>query len=317
MRFALISLALLGLVVLPARGEVVVVLNSGEGTVSIIDRATLTETKRVPIGREPHHLIPTLNETELVVANAASNNLAFLDPKSGEIKRRVGNISDPYQLAYSADGKWFLSISIRIDFVDVYSMPDYTLVKRFKLSKAPSHVAVSNDSKLAYVTLQDSNEIAAIDLSKMELAWRKPVGKTPAGIWISPDDKHVFVGIMGENYVEVIDPAKRETVKKLVTGDGAHNIFPVGDGKRVLVSNRVSGTITFVDYQSLTVGDSIKVPGGPDCMEITADGKQAWITQRWIQKVGVVDLESKKIIAQIPVGRSPHGIYFRSHAARK
>jgi DNA-binding beta-propeller fold protein YncE len=85
----------------------------------------------------------------------------------------------------------------------------------------------------------------------------------------------------------------------------------------VLVSNRVSGTITFVDYQTLEVGDSIKVPGGPDCMEITADGKQAWVTQRWLQKVGVVDLEQKKIIAQIPVGRSPHGIYFRSHAARK
>ena len=29
------------------------------------------------------------------------------------------------------------------------------------------------------------------------------------------------------------------------------------------------------------------------------------------------DMVSKKIIGKIPVGKSPHGIYFHSHAARK
>ena len=33
-----------------ARAEVVVVLNSGEGTVSLIDKATMVETQRIPVG---------------------------------------------------------------------------------------------------------------------------------------------------------------------------------------------------------------------------------------------------------------------------
>jgi YVTN family beta-propeller protein len=52
-------------------------------------------------------------------------------------------------------------------------------------------------------------------------------------------------------------------------------------------------------------------------MELTADGKELWVTSRWIQKVTVIDMETKKIKTQIPVGRSPHGIYIHAHAPRQ
>ncbi len=296
-------------------GERVVVLNSGDGTVSVIDRATRKVVDTFPVGKEPHHLITTLKDDELVVANAASNDLVFLNPLSGEVKRRVSRISDPYQLGYSPDGKWFVSVSLRLDRVDIYSMPDYTLKTRVAVAKTPSHVAFSPDSKAAYITVQDSNEVVAIDLNTHAVTWRMNVGKTPAGVWISPQGL-LFVGIMGADYVEVIDPVKRETVKKIVTGRGAHNVFPVGDGTRVLVSNRVDGTITPVDYKTYVVGKPIKVGRGVDCMEVSADGKEVWATVRWEARVAVIDLTGAKPIEYIPVGRSPHGIYFKSHARR-
>ena len=90
--------------------EVAVILNSGEGTVSLIDRKTYEVVKRYPIGKEPHHLMITPDDKELIVANASSNELVFLDPVTGVEKRRVKRISDPYQLGFSPDHKWFLSI---------------------------------------------------------------------------------------------------------------------------------------------------------------------------------------------------------------
>jgi len=296
-------------------GERVIVLNSGDGTVSVIDRATRKVVDNFPVGKEPHHLVPALKDDELVVANAASNDLVFLNPLTGEVKRRLPRISDPYQLGYSADGKWFVSVSLRLDRVDIYAMPDYTLKTRVPLAKTPSHVAFSNDSRFAYITMQDSDELAAIDLATHKEAWRIKIGKTPAGIWMSPQGL-LFIGIMGRDYVEVVDPVKRESVKKIVTGRGAHNVFPVGDGTRVLVSNRVDGTITPVDYKTMTAGKPIKVGRGVDCMEVSADGKEVWATVRWEAKVAVIDLTGAKPIEYIPVGRSPHGIYFKSHARR-
>ena len=297
-------------------GERVIVLNSGEGTVSVIDRATRKVVNSYPVGKEPHHLMPVLNkDDELVVANSASNDLVFLNSLTGEVKRRLPRISDPYQLGYSPNGKWFVSVSLRLDRVDIYSMPNYELKARIATKKTPSHVAFSADSSTAYITLQDSDELVALDLNSQKESWRMNIGKTPAGIWMSPQGL-LFIGIMGQDFVQVIDPIKRETVKKLITGRGAHNVFPVGDGVRALVSNRVDGTITPIDYKALTVGKPIKVGRGVDCMEVSADGKEVWATVRWEAKVAVIDMTGAKPIEYIPVGRSPHGIYFKNHARR-
>ena len=308
---------LLCLAALSARAEIAVVLNSGEGSISLLDTVAMREIKRFYIGKEPHHLMATPDDQYLIVANAVSNELVFLDPKSGEIKRRLGNISDPYQIGFSPDRKWFVSISLRLDRIDIYNGSDFSLVKRIALPKTPSHLAFNAASSLVFITLQESNEIAAIDLATQTVLWKIAVGKQPAGIWMTPDDKYLISGMTGDDHAEVIDWRERKRVKKIPTGKGAHNFLALGDGRHVFITNRVSSTINLIDQQTLTVVDTLNIPGGPDCLEVTRDGKQLWTTARWAQKVAVVDLASKKVIKEIPVGKSPHGIYFFTHAARK
>ena len=115
-------------------GQKVIVLNSGDGSISIVDPVTRKEEKRVPVGKEPHHLMATPDNKELIVANAASNDLVFLDPKTGDILRRVPDISDPYQIGYSPDRKWFVSASNRLDRVDIYHGASFKLAKRLPSS---------------------------------------------------------------------------------------------------------------------------------------------------------------------------------------
>ena len=156
----------------------------------------------------------TSDDQQLIVANAASNELVFLDPLTGEIQRRLAQISDPYQIGFSPDKKWFVSVSIRLDRIDIYNGADFKLIKRIAAPKAPSHVAFSADSSTAFVTLQDSDELAAIDLKTQTMRWKMPVGLMPAGAWVTPDDKYVLVGMTGSDYVEVVDWRLQKTIKK-------------------------------------------------------------------------------------------------------
>jgi len=259
----------------------------------------------------------TPDDKELIVANAASNDLVFVNPVSGEILRRLPRISDPYQIGYSPDKKWFASASNRLDRVDIYHAADFTLAKRIALPKVPSHLVFNRDSSLVFFTLQESDEVAAISLKTFEVVWKHKVGHQPAGIWMTPDDKHLLVGITGEDYVEVIDWRTPKTLQKLRTGKGAHNFLAMGDGRRLLLSNRMENTVSILDMQSLQVLEKFRVPGGPDDMELTRDGKELWVTSRWTKQVQVVDMATKTIKHSIPVGRSPHGIYFPTHAPRQ
>ena len=70
----------------------VIVLNSGEATLSLIDEATRQVVDTVPTGKEPHHLMATPDNSSLIVANSVSNNLLFVDPKSGKVQRWIEGI---------------------------------------------------------------------------------------------------------------------------------------------------------------------------------------------------------------------------------
>jgi YVTN family beta-propeller protein len=303
----------------PARANNVIVLNSGEASLSLIDEATHEVVGKESTGKEPHHLMATPDNKSLIVANSVSNDLMFVDPKTGKVQRTLEGIEDPYQVGFSPDGKWFVTTGLRLDRLDIYhydaSSGALTLAKRLPLATMPSHMAFSNDSKTVFVTLQVSGEIAALDLPTQTLKWKMKVGDTPAGLWMTPADKYLLVGMTGEDNVAVVDWHTQQVVKRIHTGKGAHNFRSLDDGKHVAVSNRVANTISIIDEDTLTnVGDITGLLPGPDDMELTADKRYLWVTFRFAKRVGIVDLTTRKLVQTIPVGRSPHGIYFFDRA---
>jgi YVTN family beta-propeller protein len=299
-----------------AQAGVVVILNSRDATVSLLDQASYNEIGSISVGKEPHHLMATPDNKSLIVASSVGDELIFLDPKTGQIQRRIKDVLDPYQIGFSPNQKWFVANALRLDRVDLYHYngTNLTLSKRIPLAKLPSHMAFNAASSMVFITQQGSDQVSAIDLATQTVKWTLPTGKLPAGITMTPDDKYLLIGIMGSDYVEVIDWKAQKTVKRIKAGKGTHNFRSMGDNRHVFVSNRVSNTINIIDQKTLENVGTIDVPGGPDCMELTADGKTLWATLRWIKKVAVIDVASRRVIKFIPVGRSPHGVYFFNHA---
>ncbi len=127
----------------------VIVTNSDEGSMSIVDRQSMTEIRRIPVGREPHHAILTPDGKDLIIASTVTNELQFVDPVTGQERRRVRNIIDPYQIGFSPDGQWFVTAAYRVNHVDVYDAKDLRLVKRLPLFSLPSHLTFSADSAFA------------------------------------------------------------------------------------------------------------------------------------------------------------------------
>lgn len=298
-----------------AHAVLAIALNSADGTISLIDTETYQVTGKATVCKEPHHLMPTPDEKSVVIACAASNQLVFFDPITGQEQKRIRNISDPYQLGYSPNRKWFVATSLRLDRVDLYDPTDFRLVARLPAPKTPSHMAFDDGSQFVFVTLQDSNEVMAISLGTQKIVWVMPVAATPAGIVMSPDNRYLLVACMGEGVVEVIDWRAQKSVRKVPTATAAHNLQPKGDGRHFFVSNRsVDGSISLLDTQTMSVVEKYDVPGGPDDMMVRADGKELWATARFARKVQVIDLVTKKLKMSIPVGSSPHGVFFLNHA---
>ncbi|MEO7888124.1 MAG: YncE family protein [Polaromonas sp.] len=298
----------------------VFVLNSLEDSVSVINPVTWTETRRIATGKQPHHLYLTPDEKSVIVANALSDSLTFIDPKTAEVQRTVRGIIDPYQLRFSPDMKWFVTAANRLNHIDIYKWDgkDIVLAKRVATGRTPSHLWIDSKSTTIYSTMQDSDELIAIDLVTQTVKWRVKTGSIPADVYGTADDKHLLVGLTGGDAVEVYDVsgAQPQRTKVIKTGAGAHAFRAFGDKRHVLVSNRVANSISKIDLQTLEVVDNYPAPGGPDCIDVSRDGKQILVTSRWARKLTVIDVATRKIVRQVNVGKSPHGVWTLDHAPR-
>jgi YVTN family beta-propeller protein len=296
------------------------VLNSLDASVSVINPVDWTEKLRIPTGKEPHHIYMTPDEKSVIVANSAGDSLTFVNPRTAEVQRVVYGIIDPYHLQFSRDMKWFVTAANRLNHVDVYHWDgkDLKLAKRIATGKTPSHIWIDRTSTVAYVTMQDSDELIAVDLPTQTIRWRIATGPMPADVYGAHNDQTLLVGLTGSDGVQVFDVAgpQPKLVGQIPTGKGAHAFRAAGDGKSVFVSNRVANSISRIDLSTLKVTATYAVPGGPDCMDVSADGKTLYVTSRWAKKLSVVDLASQKVVRQINVGRSPHGVWTLDHAKR-
>ena len=295
-------------------------LNSLDASVSVIDPVSWKETKRIPTGKEPHHLYLTPDEKSLIVANALADSLTFLDPRTAEVQRTVRGIGDPYHLRFSPDMKWFVTAGNRLNHVDIYRWDgkDVALAKRVATGKTPSHIWIDSRSTTAFITMQDSDELVAIDLATQTQKWRVKTGPTPADVFGTADDRMLLVGMTGGDMVEVYDISGEQPrlARKIVTGAGAHAFRSAGDKRHVYVSNRVANTIGKIDLQTMQLVATYPAPGGPDCIEVLAGGKLLMVTSRWAKKLTVIDTETKKVVRQVGVGKSPHGVWTLDHAPR-
>jgi len=290
----------------------VLVMNSGDASLSIIDMASQRELKRIPVLREPHHVMLTPDSKELLVGDTVANEMLALDPASFEIRRRIP-VSDPYQLGFSPDGKYLVLAGIARDQVDVHEAGTYKLVKRFALKSMPSHMAFSPDGATVFVSLQGTGKLAAIDLRGMTVRWTADCGPAPAGVlW---HNGRVLVANMGSDFVAVMDPATGKVERRIRTGKGAHQLFPSPDGKVIYINNRIDGTAVVLDAATLNPVRTYKLPGGPDDIVFGPDGK-VWFTLRFVHKVAVLDPATGNF-STIDVGRSPHGIFLNAHAVPK
>jgi YVTN family beta-propeller protein len=306
-RRSLLVAAMLLLAPAPAFAKAAVVLNSDDDSLSVVDTESYKETARTHIGRQPHHLILTPDGQSLIIAMAEGNEIVLIDRPTGTIKEHIP-LSDPYQIGFSPDAKWFVTTSLRLDRIDIYNAANYQPIYQLPAATRPSHIGFSPDSSTVYVTLQSSDKLTAIDLASGQAKWTVPIGPQPAGVLVRPSGK-ILVGVMGSDHIAEVDPRDGSIVRTIHTDRGAHNFLLSPDGKTLYVSNRVAGTISVLNADTLEVTGTFPAPGGPDDMALSPDGKEIWVTGRWRASVDVIDRDVGTLKTRIRVGRSPHGIF--------
>jgi DNA-binding beta-propeller fold protein YncE len=183
---------------LSAAGDLLYTTNIVDGSITAIDPRSRQTLGVTPIARMVEGLAMTPDGSQVWVGSNQDSLVVVFDTRSGRAVDSLEGFGMPYRLGITPNGQVAVisdPAKGQVRIVDVatrkvrsvVSIPGEGVVatSEFPGSSSPEGVAVSG-GKLAFVTLQGQNQVAALDLETGRVVWRLPVGTWPDGIAFAP-----------------------------------------------------------------------------------------------------------------------------------
>jgi YVTN family beta-propeller protein len=178
-------------------------------------------------------------------------------------------------------------------------------------------VTIRPDGKVVYVTSEQDNEVAAIDIGTLAVLAHIPAGQRPRSIVFSKDGKTGFVADEMGAMVTVLDVAanapagaiKIEQATKTPLGPRPMGGAISPDGKLVFVSCGRSGSVVVIDVATRSQVRTLDGVGArPWGVAVSPDGKWLYTANGSSDDISIIDLATSQITKRVRVGGQPWGI---------
>lgn len=181
--------------------------NMVDGTITEFNGNERTRGRVLPVAPMVEGIGVSPDGSRVWVGSNAQKSVSVVDVESGKIEQVFTDFGFPYRIAVMPNGKYALMCDPGKSQIRVVDAHTLELVKtlnisgdgaagsaEFSGSAAPEGIIITPNSRYAYVSLQGLNQVAAIDLEKLEIVGRFKAGVWPDGISYSPLQADVSAG---------------------------------------------------------------------------------------------------------------------------
>lgn len=189
----------------------------------------------VDLDRSPVDLALSPDGRWLVTANQIANTISLIDTISGDLVGESPCGDYPVDIAFTPDGGQILLTAQWQGALQVFEVVSDKLVLKGEVNIGfdPAGIAITSDSKRAYIGQVANAEVAEVDLKQMSVVRRISAGQWPRYLTLSPDDQRLAVGNGGDSDISVIDTASGETLyeEPLANGTNLGQMRTSADGQ--------------------------------------------------------------------------------------
>jgi len=301
----------------PAAGATLFVTNTKSDSASIIDTDTLEAVGTIPLGQgKPNRIVFHPDGRTAWVVYDKSHDLGVIDAEARKLIKRVRIGGNPYNLAFTPDGRHLLvldwSSDTSSDEVIFYDLKAEKIDGRVDVSTWPAHAIFSRDGKLLYVSGETAGDVTVIDVAQRTVVGRIVHGGGDAmGLALTADGKTLYAAAGENKAILEIDTGTNKPVGEIPLPGIVHEATLTLDGKYLYTTLRKINKIVVVRTSDDKIVATIPQKGYPDLVTMEPTGRRALVTNRWADLVSVIDLASHNQVRTIPVGKAPHGMALR------
>ena len=218
-------------------------------------------------------------------------------------------------LGFSPDGSMLAAVNVTTNSVSIIATATNTVKGTVYLRRAPHEAFFSPDGKELWVAVRGEDHVAIIEVATMKETMRVPTSDGAAMVIFRPDGAVAFINSSRTAELDVVDVKTHAVIKKItgLVSPFSPNLAASPDGKEVWLTHKDVGKVTIVDAQSYAVLGVIDT--GPTTNHVNFvsrfDGDYAYVTVGGLNQVKVYKRNggTPSLIASIPTGSDPHGIW--------
>lgn len=256
--------------------------NEAEESLDVVDTATLSVIKRIPLSGRPNNVSISHDGKRVYAAIVAPPGAVdVIDTASLELDKTIPTRGGIHNTFVTPDGRYVIAGSIAGKSLTVIDQeteePVWTLY--FEGGVRPIAFEKNRDgsTRRMFVQISDVHGFAVVDFAE-----RKEVAR-----------------------VQLPELPKEQQNHDTLQGSPAHGIGVAPDGKTLWVCSKVNSTVYGYSLPDLKLLGGVPVGHHPDWLTFTPDSKTIYVANAGSNSVSAVDIASRKEVARIPVGQVP------------
>lgn len=266
-------------------------------------------------------------QDRVYTADQNTNTVSVINPATNKLlgQIRLGNVRpdilsplykgevNVHGLGFSPDHKTLIVISNGSNSVAFIDTATNTVKGIAYIGRSPHEGFFTTDGKEVWVVVRGQDYISVIDPNTFKEVRRIETAAGPGMVLFQQNGRTAFVVSSFTPEVDVIDVARHEVVKRIaVTSPFSPFLQFTPDFKEMWMTHKDVGKVTRIDTAKLDVTGVIDTGLITNHLGFakTARGTLAYVTIGGENVVKVYTLDAEpKLLATIPVGSLPHGIW--------
>ena len=272
--------------------------------------------------------VPISKHDRVYTADQTSNTVSVIDPTENKLVGVIklgdpvpGALSPLYKgqllvhgLGFSPDGKTLAVVSVGSNSITLIDTATNKVKGTVYVGRSPHEPFFTPNGRELWVTVRGENYVSVIDPTRLKETRRIELANGPGMTMFGPDGKYAFVCSSFTPELAVIEVASHKIVKRLPqVSPFSPNIAVTPENDEVWITLKDVGKVQI--YSAKPPFDQKAVlDTGPITNHVNfannRNGKFAYVTIGGANEVKVFRRDATpELVATIPVGELPHGIW--------
>ena len=285
--------------------------NSGDGTVTIIDAATLKPTN-LTVGANPGALGIDSITNKAYLANEDSSTVSVVDGATNTLATVSLSASPVAIAAHVVADKVYVG-SLGGNSVTVIDGATNTTTD-VPAGNSPQAFASSPLTNKVYVANVDDQTVTVID-GATSATTTINLGASPRGIAVNPATNRVYVSTTNKNTLTVIDGTTGSIVAAIPLGSAPATVAVDAATNTIYATNPSGNSLVVLDGATHAV-TTVGVGDSPRGIAVNSSTHRVYVVNETDNTVTVIDGMTANVLATVAVGNGPRGVAVNSMTNR-